>query len=40
MPKSNFDKVAKQLYWNDTSAWVVSCKFAAYFQNNFSLEHL
>ena len=29
---------AKQLYWNRTSAWVFSCKFAAYFQNN--LEHL
>ena len=23
-----------------TSAWVFSCKFAAYFQNNFSQEHL
>ena len=27
---------AKQLYWNRTSAWVFSCKFAAYFQNCFS----
>ena len=27
---------AKQLYWNRTSAWMFSCKFAAYFQNNFS----
>ena len=26
---------AKQLYWNHTSAWVFSCKFAAYFQNTF-----
>ena len=25
-----------QLYWNHTSAWVFSCKFAAYFQNTFS----
>ena len=25
-----------QLYWNRTSAWVFSCKFAAYFQNTFS----
>ena len=29
-----------QLYWNHTSAWVFSCKFAAYFQNTFSWEHL
>ena len=27
--------VAKQLYWNHTSAWVF-CKFTAYFQNSFS----
>ena len=26
--------------WKRTSAWVFSCKFAAYFQNIFSLEHL
>ena len=32
--------VAKQLYWNRTSAWVFSCQFAAYFQNTFSYEHL
>ena len=29
-----------QLYWNHTWAWVCSCKFAASFQNTFSLEHL
>ena len=29
-----------QLYWNCTSAWVFSCKFAAYFQKTFSQEHL
>ena len=40
MPEYNFNKVAKQLYWNHTSAWVFSCKFAAYFQNTFSQEHL
>ena len=34
-----FNKVALQLYWNHTSALVFSCKFAAYFQNTFSLEH-
>ena len=28
--------VAKQLYWNRTSAWVFSCKFAPYFQSTFS----
>ena len=40
MPKCDFNKVAKQLYWNHTSAWVLSCKFAAYFQNTLSEEHL
>ena len=40
MPKCDFIKVAKQLYWNCTSAWVFSCKFTAYFQNTFSQEHL
>ena len=29
-----------QLCWNHTFAWVFSCKFAAYFQNTFSYEHL
>ena len=29
-----------QLYWNRTSAWVFYCKFAGYFQNTFSKEHL
>ena len=29
-----------QLYWNRTSAWVLSCKFAAYFHNTFSQKHL
>ena len=33
-------KLLKQLYWNHTSAWLLSCKFAAYFQNSFSGEHL
>ena len=40
LPKCDFNKVAKQLYWNRTSAWVFSCKLAAYFQKNFSSEHL
>ena len=39
MSKCDFSKVAL-LYWNRTSAWVFSCKFAAYFQNTFSQEHL
>ena len=33
-------KFVKQLYWNCTSAWVFSCKFAAYFQNTFYQDHL
>ena len=33
MPKCDFNKVVKQLYWIHTLAWVFSSKFAAYFQN-------
>ena len=33
-------EVWKRLYWNHTSAWVISCKFAAYLQNTFFKEHL
>ena len=40
MLKWDFNKVAKQLYWNRTSAQVFSSKFATYFQNAFSWEHL
>ena len=29
IPKFDFRKVAKHFYWNHTSAWVLSCKFAA-----------
>ena len=29
---------AMQLYWNHTSAWVISCKFAGFFQDTFSEE--
>ena len=36
MPKCNFNKVAKQLYWSHTSVWVISRIFAAYFQCIFS----
>ena len=35
-PKWDFNKLAKQLYWNCTSAWVFTSKFAVYFQNTFS----
>ena len=38
--KCDFNKVAFQLYWNYTSAWMLSCKFAAYCQNIFTSEHL
>ena len=40
LPEGDFNKVVLQLYWNHTSAWVFSCKFAAYLQNIFSEEHL
>ena len=40
MPKYDFNKAAKQLYWNRTSACVFFCRFAAYFQKTFSQEHL
>ena len=36
MLKCDFNKVAKQFYWNCTSWWVFSCKLTAYFQNTFS----
>ena len=31
MPKSDFNKVAKELYWNHTSAWLFSCKICYIF---------
>ena len=34
--KCDFNKVTLKFYWNRASAWVFSCKFAAYFQNTFS----
>ena len=40
MRKSDFNKVVLQRYWNRTSEWVFSCKFATYFQNTFSQEPL
>ena len=38
--KCNFNKVAKQFYWNNTLTWAFSCKFTAYFQNILSEDHL
>ena len=35
MPKCDFNKAAKLLYWNQTLAWVFSCNLAAYFQSTF-----
>ena len=35
MPNFDFNKFAKELYWNHTLARVFFCKFAAYFQNTF-----
>ena len=40
MPKFDIKKVSLQFFWNHTSAWVFSCKFAAYFPKIFFLEHL
>ena len=40
MPKSAYNKDAKQLYWSHTLAWLFSCKFAAYFPNTSFIEHL
>ena len=36
VPRKRCSENMQQLYWNHTSAWVFSCKFAAYFQNTFS----
>ena len=35
MPKCDFNKVTQATLLKSHSAWVFSCKFAAYFQNNF-----
>ena len=35
MPKCDVNKVVLELYWNCTSTWVFSSKFAACFQNAF-----
>ena len=35
-----FNKVAIEPDWNHTLTWMFSSKFAAYFPNTFSEEHL
>ena len=40
MQENTHAEVWFQLYLNHTLAWVLSCKFVAYFQNTFSLENL
>ena len=40
LPNSDFNKVVKELYWNQTSAWVFSFEFVTYFRNTFLSEHL
>ena len=36
MSKCDFHKVAMQVYWNHTSAWMFSCKFTTYFRTPFT----
>ena len=40
MLKCDFNKVTLEIYLNQTSAQMFFCKFATYFQNIFSLEHI
>ena len=40
MQTQDCNKVAIQLYWNHTSAWVFSCIVDAYLLNTFFEEHL
>ena len=41
MSKFDFNKVCFATFLKSyTSAWVFSCKFAEYFRNNFSYEHI
>ena len=40
IPKRDFNKVAMEPDWNHTLTWMFSSKFAAYFPNTFSEEHL
>ena len=35
IPKCDFDKVALQFYWNQSSGWVLSCKFLQVFRTPF-----
>ena len=38
--KNELSKFANQLYWNQISAWVFSCKFSAYLQESCFDEYL
>ena len=40
MRKCDFSNVANQLFWNPTSVWVFSCKFAGYLQEGCFDENL
>ena len=40
LPQVFLRSVTFQIYWNRTLAWVFSCKFTAYFQNNSSEVHI
>ena len=40
MEKFDLNIAVTLLYWNHTSAWVFSCKFATYPQRTFSQEHV
>ena len=40
MPKSDFNKIALQLYRNHTLTWVFSCRFTGYFLKAFFQGHL
>ena len=40
MSPCDFNNIVFQIYWNLTLSRVFSCKFAAYFQKTFSLDHL
>ena len=40
MPNCDFNKIAKQIYWNRILTWMFSSKFAAYFRITFSKEDL
>ena len=40
MPKCDFNKVAKQIFSNHTSAWEFFCKCVVHFLEHLFIEHL